>query len=83
MQNINFSHLRGDGEVREVSLTGLLGVEIDQKAAGQVTLSVTGIDPSDGNGFETIVDLQVTQARIIAAAIIAMADYVETRDRAR
>jgi len=82
-QSIEFSDLATAGEARaELLLTATPGWLIDDKpdTPPDITLIITmplGDDPQ----FETLLALQLPQARAIAAAIVALADYAERPER--
>jgi hypothetical protein len=80
-QRIYFSGFRSDDDTPiEFGLIGTPGHEIDTGAAGDVTLRIAGA-LGEGKFYETIVDLELPQARTVAAALVALADYVESADR--
>jgi hypothetical protein len=81
-QRIKFADFRSaDNTPIEFNLVGSPGHEIDDEGhAGDVSLYIIG--PLDeGKFFETVIDLQLPQARTVAAALVALADYVESADR--
>lgn len=83
-QKIGFAGLSTyDGAPIEFGLFAYSGHEIaEDRTQGQVSLNFSGpmADPADGT-FELVIDLELPQARTLAAALIALADWVEAQDR--
>jgi prophage tail gpP-like protein len=81
-QRVAFAGLTIEALPVDVVLTGWAADDIDEvRTAGQVTLSISG-KMEDGNLFDTNLDLELPMARTVAAALIALADWVERADAA-
>jgi len=69
------------GERAVLTLTGWLGWEIGgPTAAGEIQMTTTG--PLDEGQFENIIDLTPLEARAIASALVALADYLDRNEHA-
>jgi hypothetical protein len=70
-----------DGTDVDFVVAGISGHDIDHTdRAGQVTLYITGREGVTLL-YETVVDLELPLARVFAAAVLRMVDWVEAQDR--
>lgn len=82
LPSVSFNLRLDTGERAKLRLTGWLGWEVDSKhpdTAGQVCMTTTG-PLGEADRFENVIELQVPEARAIAAALIALADYVDRNE---
>jgi predicted nucleotidyltransferase len=81
-QRIAFANLTIEDLPVDFGFTGCPGYEIDHtRRPGQITLWISG-KMENGEMFDTNLDLELPLARTVAAALIALADWVERTDTA-
>jgi hypothetical protein len=78
---LKHAHAEDEPDI-DFSLRGYPARDIgDDAKAGQVTIAISGHDTDGSCSFDTVVDLELPLARAVAAALVALADYVERSDQ--